>query len=118
MNESSESVEQKIAAIIESVPKPEFVASLSFHLSEDWSGDPAVMILVLLKDGEKPDNAYLDKVNAYSFVLLDTISQTRLGYLPYVTFRLESEQAELDREEVETKARRERRKHRKIPIAA
>lgn len=118
MNESSESIEQKIAAVIESVPKPEFVASLTFHLSEDWSGDPAVMIQGLLKDGEKLDNIYLDKVNAYSFQLVDALSQAHLGYFAYTTFRLESEQAELDREEAEAKAKRERRGRRKTAIAA
>ena len=114
----NESIEQKIAAVIESVPKPEFVASLSFHLSEDWSGDPAVMILVLLKDGEKPDNVYLDKVNGYKHSLLDKVLAEQTGYLPYATFRLESEQEELDREEAETKAKLERRRHLTTAIAA
>ena len=118
MNESKESIEEKIAAVIENVPKPEFVASLSFRLDEDWSGDPAVMILVLLKDGEKSDKAYLTKVNGYKHVLLDGVLAGKTGYLPYATFRLESEQVELDREEAEEKGKRERRRHRKTAIAA
>ena len=109
---------ERISAVIESVPKPDFVASVSFHLSEDWSGDPAVMILVLLKDGEKSDDAYLDKVNAYNFLLLDTIGRAGMGYLPYTTFRLESEQAELDREAAQEKAKHERRGQRSAAIAA
>ncbi|WP_309722580.1 hypothetical protein [Armatimonas sp.] len=118
MNESNESIKQRIAAVIESVPQPEFVASLSFHLAEDWSGDPAVMILVLLKDGEKSDNAYLDRVNHYKHMLLDAVVIASTGYLPYATFRLESEQTELDRDEAETKAKLERRRHRKTAVAA
>lgn len=114
----TESIEQKIAVVIESVPKPEFVASLSFHLAEDWSGDPAVMILVLLKDYEKPDKAYWDTVNAYDFLLLDALYQARLGYLPYTDYRMEFEQAEIEEEDAEESAKRERRKHRKTAIAA
>ena len=109
---------ERISAVIESVPKPDFVASVSFHLSEDWSGDPAVMILVLLKDGEKPDDAYLDRVNAYNFLFLDTIGRANTGYLPYTTFRLESEQAELDSEAAKKKEKRERQGRRKTAIAA
>ena len=113
----NESIEQKITAVIESVPKPEFVASVSFRLAEDWSGDPAVMILVLLKDHAKPDKAYWDTVNIYDFRLLDTLSHTGLGYFFYTSYRMESEQAELDTEEREDKAKRERRGHRKTALA-
>jgi len=55
----NQAMNERISEVIESVPKPGFVASVSFHLSEDWSGDPAIMLLVLLKDGEKSDDAYL-----------------------------------------------------------
>jgi hypothetical protein len=114
----NENIEQKIEAAIESVEKPDFVASVSFRLAEDWSGDPAAMILVLLKDGEKSDDAYLDRVSGYKFLLLDAVGQASQGYLPYATFHLESEQAELDREEAREKARRGRRGPHKTAIAA
>ena len=112
----NESIEPKIAAVIESVPKPEFVASVSFRLAEDWSGDPAVMILVLLKDHDKPDKVYWDSLMPYDQQLSQAVYQALPGYLPYLNFRMESEQAELDQEEAQQKAKLERRKQRKIAI--
>ena len=94
----NESVEQKIEAAIESVEKPDFVASVSLRLSEDWSGDPAAMILVLLKDREKPDRAYWDGLIPYDQALVRVVRQS--GFLPYLNFRMEAEQRELDREKV------------------
>ncbi len=114
----NENIEQKIEGAIGSVEKPDFVAAVSFRLAEDWSGDPAVMILVLLKDGEKSDNAYLDRVNAYKYILLDAVGQAGPNYLPYATFRRESEQAELDQEEALERSRRERKGQRKTALAA
>ena len=94
----SENIEEKIQAAIESVEKPDFVVSVSFQLSEDWSGDPAAMVLVLLKDREKPDRAYWDDLVPYDQALVRVVRQS--GFLPYLNFRMESEQRELDREKV------------------
>lgn len=114
----NESIEQKITAVIESVPKPEFVASVSFRLAEDWSGDPAVMILVLLKDHAKPDKAYWDALVPFDQKLSQAVYQAQPDYLPYLTFRMESEQAELDQETAQVKSKLARRKTRNAAVAA
>lgn len=97
----NESIEQKITVVIESVPKPEFVASVSFRLAEDWSGDPAVMILVLLKDHAKPDKAYWDALVPFDQKLSQAVYQ-----------------AELDQETAQVKSKFARRKTRNAAVAA
>lgn len=87
-----------IRTALESVARPEYVTDMRWQLGSDWTGDPAVRILLLLRNDVTPGKVFGEQLRPYEQALYDAVLETGSGYIPYITVRTESEQAEMDRE--------------------
>ena len=111
-----DSDEKKIRAIIDAIPRPDFLTEVRFRFDDDWSGAPSVKAIGLLKE-RKDVREYWEPIQPFDDAFQTAIRQSGLDYQPYIIYRTESEQREIDGEK-EREQEKAARRHRKAVAAA
>ncbi|MCP4593517.1 MAG: hypothetical protein GY842_22495 [bacterium] len=93
------SEQEQIETILGSIERPSFVTEIRHILDNDWSGDPAVMIWVILRDDVAESAELLKRTEPIRTTVVQALRDAGLDRWPYVHVRGQSEQAELDRAE-------------------
>ena len=78
---------------------PDDVIDFAIKPGPDWEGDPAVYVWVIIKD-EAADSSFREKAAAIREQVRNVLEDADIGRWPYVRFRTESEQNELEAEEL------------------
>ena len=99
-----------IEAALQTVERPDYVVDVTIRLDDDWSGDPAAMIRLLLKDEIAKSASGLKEVLSYQSLLKDAVFATEVGRWPYIDVWTETERLESEMD-------KPKRVHRR-PIAA
>lgn len=71
------------------------VIGIRYSVGEDWSGDPAIYFRVLLKESASGQQVIGEIAHRISRVLSDIVYTASPDYIPYVNYRSEREQEEL-----------------------
>jgi hypothetical protein len=73
------------------------VVSITPTLGDDWSGEPAVFLMVILTDAASQRDQLLNVSNQVSQAIVQQVQPLeQWGVLPYFNFRSQSEQAKLN----------------------
>jgi hypothetical protein len=76
----------------------DFVTDFAIKAGLDSSGDPAVWVWVITKDA--PESEFLKQARQIRPQVQETLQEADIGRWPYIGFRSESEQHELEAEEL------------------
>ena len=71
------------------------VVRIRFHVGEDWTGDPAIFLRILLKDNATTDDRRPEVTRRVEVALLEKLKPRDMGLIAFSDFRGESEQAML-----------------------
>ena len=93
------SEQEQVEAVLGSIKRPSFVTEIRHVLDNDWSGDPAVLIWVILRDDIADSSEILEHSKPIRTTIGQALRDAKIDRWPYVHFRGQSEQAELDRAE-------------------
>ncbi len=93
------SEQEQVETILGSIERPSFVTEIRHILDNDWSGDPAVRIWVILRDDIADSGEILEYSQPIRSTIARALRDAEIDRWPYVHFRGQSEQAELDRAE-------------------
>ena len=91
------SEQEQIETALASVERPSYVTELRFVLDNDWSGDPAVRIWVIVRDDITERAEVLEHAEPVRSSIVQALRDAEVARWPYVHFRGQSEQADLDR---------------------
>lgn len=83
---------EQIQQIVDSVPKPPYVDEIKLELIEDWTGDPALLIYVIMTDEEVAGPNFFEDADAFRWVLKEAQGVPRFAH---VYFRGRSEENDL-----------------------
>jgi hypothetical protein len=87
---------QKIRKVLEGIDFPTGVVSWRFEVGEDWTGDPAVRIWLLV-DEDTVQKKEVNRVTMASEQMIrDALTAASIQRWPYVRVRSEAEQRALD----------------------
>ncbi len=90
---------QQIENILMALEHPSFVTEIRHVLDTDSAGDPAVWIWVILQDATAESAAFPACTEPVRSTIAQALREAEIDRWPYVRFRGESEQVELDRAE-------------------
>ncbi len=93
------SEQEQVEAVLASIESFPFVTEIRHALDDDWSGDPAIRFWVMLRDDVVESPEYADRAEQVQSTIVEAVRMSEIDRWPYVRFRGESEQAELDKEE-------------------
>jgi hypothetical protein len=93
------SEQEQIETLLGSIKRPSFVTEIRHVLDNDWSGDPAIMIWVILRDDFTESGEILKRTEPVRTTIAQTLRDAGIDRWPYVHVRGQSEQEELDRAE-------------------
>ena len=91
--------QEQVASVLRSIELPPFVTEIRHVLDNDWSGDPAVLIWVILRDDIAESAEILKHTKPIRSTIVQALRDAGIDRWPYVHVRGQSEQAELDRAE-------------------
>ncbi len=91
--------QDQVASVLGSIQLPSFVTEIRHVLDDDWSGDPAVLIWVILRDDMAESAEILELTRPIRSTIVQALRDAGIDRWPYVRVRGQSEQAELDRAE-------------------
>lgn len=81
-----------VRALMQGEPLPDFVLGIDYTLDDDWSGDPAVWVWVIIRDDIDPESDefqdFADQLRRRAWEALSVMGSDRI---PYVRFRPESD---------------------------
>lgn len=93
------SEQEQIETVLATLQRPSFVSEIRHVLDDDWSGDPSVMIWVILRDDIADSADLLKHTKPVRSTIVQALRAAGVQRWPYVHFRSQSEQADLDRAE-------------------
>ncbi len=93
------SEQEQIETVLATLERPPFVTELRHALDNDWSGDPAVWIWVILRDDVAESGKILEHTKPIRSTIVQALRNAGIDRWPYLRFRGQSEQAALDRAE-------------------
>lgn len=96
MRESEEL--EAIKRAVQDVGLPEYVHGLEFEFDDDWSGDPAVWIMVIISDEMADSDSFPQWSLDIRKRIMEAVRGADASRRPYVRFWSESDHAELARE--------------------
>lgn len=91
--------QEQIDAALAAIDRPPFVKEIRYALDTDSTGDPAVLIWVILRDDIADSDEILEHVEPVRSTIVQALSDAGIDRWPYLRYRGQSEQAELDRAE-------------------
>ena len=83
--------ERIVRDILQKRPLPETVRSFAVEFGEDFTGDPAVTIWLIVDDNPNPPKRALDRVVRFVRETEDDLLNAGLRHWPYVRFSPASE---------------------------
>ncbi len=91
------SEEEQIEAVLATIERPTYVTEIRFALDNDWAGDPAVRFWVIMQDAIADSEEILEHAEPVRSTILHALRDAEISRWPFLRFRSQSEQAELDR---------------------
>lgn len=91
--------QKQIETALGTVERPSFVTEIRHALDNDWSGDPGVWIWVILRDDVAGSPQIVEQTQPVRSAIVQALRDAGISRWPYLRFRGQSEQAELDRAE-------------------
>ncbi len=92
------SEQDQVEAVLASIEHFPFVTEIRHELDNDWAGEPAVRFWVILQD-DVTDAEFAERAEKVRWTIFEAVNKSEIDRWPYIRFRDESEQMELDREE-------------------
>jgi len=86
---------ERIRNAVDAVGLPGYVREVKYHLDEDWAGDPAVYIYLILADDVAEDSANADDIFRITQAATWAAFEAGVERTPYVAVRSESEEREM-----------------------
>jgi len=86
---------ERIRNAVDAVGLPGYVREVKYYLDEDWAGDPAVYIYLILADDVAADERNDDEVARLDWEVTQAVLGCRTERVPYVRVRTVSEEREL-----------------------
>jgi len=93
------SEQEQIKTVLDAIDRPSFVTEIRHALDTDSSGDPAVWVWVVLEDDTADSDEFFERSEVVKTKIVQSLREAQIDRWPYVRFRGQSEQAELDRAE-------------------
>ncbi len=93
------SEQEQVDTVLATIQRPSFVTEVRYALDTDWSGDPAVRVWVILRDDIADSAEIFDHTEPIRSTITQALRDAGIDLWPYIHFRGQSEQAELDRAE-------------------
>ena len=90
------SEQEQVEAVLASIGRFPFVTEIRHALDNDWSGDPAIRFWVILRDDVAESDEFAERAEEVRSAIADAVHESEIDRWPYIRFRAESEQAELD----------------------
>ncbi len=92
--------EQKhIETVLATIERPSSVIDIRHALDTDWTGDPAVFIWVILRDDVAGSSGIAEHTKPIRSTIVQALRDAEIGRWPFLRFRGQAEQEELDRAE-------------------
>ncbi len=91
--------QKQIEAVLASIERPSYVTDIRFALDNDWAGEPAVWIWVIMEDAIADSEEILEHTDPVESTVVQALRDAKISRWPYLRFRGQSEQAELDMEQ-------------------
>ncbi len=90
--------QEQIETVLATIERPSYVTDIRFALDNDWSGEPAVWIWVIMQDAIADSEEILVHTDPVEAMVVQALRDAEISRWPYLRFRGQSEQAELDTE--------------------
>lgn len=91
--------QQKVETVLAGIARPPFVTEIRHLLDNDHDGDPAVMIWVIFDDDTALGPEFFQRTEEVRSTIVEALREAEIDRWPYVRFRGQTEQMELDRAE-------------------
>lgn len=93
------SEQEQIATVLDAIDRPPFVTEIRHALDTDAAGEPAIWVWVVLDDDTADSEEFFERSEVVRSRIVQSLREAQIARWPYVRFRGQSEQAELDRVE-------------------
>jgi hypothetical protein len=85
--------------ILKQASLPDYVTDFAIKVGRDWDGDPSIWVWVIIKD-EAADSDFSKRAAAIRELVPAVLEDAEIPRWPYIRFRTQSEQNEVEREEL------------------
>jgi hypothetical protein len=93
------SEQERIETVLGAIDRPPFVTEIRHALDTDAAGEPAIWVWVVLEDDTADSAEFFERSEVVKSKIVQSLREAQIDRWPYVRFRGQSEQADLDRAE-------------------